>query len=72
MLPHTSRQYVGAVLLVVYVVGVGLVSLRWLRPSTPAPTSNRVRGAVWAFCRRLAPDLGPVERFWPVLPQTDG
>jgi LmbE family N-acetylglucosaminyl deacetylase len=31
-----------------------------------------VRGAVWDFCRRLAPELGPVERFWPVLPPTDG
>jgi LmbE family N-acetylglucosaminyl deacetylase len=31
-----------------------------------------VRGAVWDFSRRLAPDLGPVERFWPVLPETDG
>ncbi len=30
--------------------------------------TSDVRGAVWDFCRRLAPDLGPVERFWPVLP----
>ena len=31
-----STQLLGAVLLVVYVVGLSLASLRWLRPSTPA------------------------------------
>jgi hypothetical protein len=31
-----------------------------------------VRGEVWDFCCRLAPELGPVERFWPVLPAPDG
>jgi LmbE family N-acetylglucosaminyl deacetylase len=34
--------------------------------------TSDVRGAVWSFCRRLAPDLGPVERFWTVLPVTNG
>ena len=27
-----------------------------------------VRMSVWNFCHRLAPELGPVERFWPILP----
>ena len=44
MLPQTNTQLVGTVLLVVYVVGLGLVSLRWLRPSTRAPSSTRAPG----------------------------
>jgi LmbE family N-acetylglucosaminyl deacetylase len=30
--------------------------------------TNDVGGEVRRFCQRLAPELGPVERFWPVLP----
>jgi LmbE family N-acetylglucosaminyl deacetylase len=33
--------------------------------------THDVRGEVWKFCHRLEPELGPVERFWPVLPNTD-
>jgi hypothetical protein len=34
--------------------------------------TSDVRGAVLDFCCRLAPDRGPVERFWPVLPRAEG
>jgi LmbE family N-acetylglucosaminyl deacetylase len=31
--------------------------------------TDDVPGEVRRFCHRLAPELGPVERFWPVLPK---
>jgi hypothetical protein len=45
MLVQTNTQLVGAVLLVVYVAGLGLASLRWLRPSTRVPSSTRAPAA---------------------------
>ncbi len=53
---QTSTQLLGAVLLVVYVVGLGLVSLRWLRPSTPASSTRgaSARESTPATARQLA------------------
>ena len=33
--------------------------------------TSDVRGELTKFCRRLDPELGPVERFWPVLPTVE-
>jgi cellulose synthase (UDP-forming) len=51
-----SAQLVGAVLLVVYVGGLGLVSLRWLRPTSQAPSSRGTPGrqSAHATVRQLA------------------
>jgi cellulose synthase (UDP-forming) len=69
---QTSTQLLGAVLLVVYVVGLGLVSLRWVRPSRPASSKRDIANARTPATLRQLAVRGAILRTLAVLTAVSG